>query len=395
MNSIQLEDCQFKTIAIVDDNVEFCLLLEKYLQKKSFKVSIYNSSIDFLNESCEKFDIVLLDLFMPDPDGIAVLRILAERCYPGAILLMSGEDQGVLRAALELARAQQLRAINTIQKPFPLDSLALHINDVLEAYVHSNKKIDELWLPEVADLLAAISSQQLCLYYQPKMNLSNSKMCGFEALLRWLHPEHGLIMPDRFISMAEQDGDVMQSLTDEVIRLAIEQLVSWQQKGFDVALSINVSMLNLVKLDFPDKLQNLLLQQNLNTSQLQLEVTETALMNEVATSLDILLRLKMKGFCLSIDDFGTGYSSLAQLHRIPFSELKIDRSFVMSMDSCTESKAIVETCIKLGQRLGLKVVAEGVESKDVMHALQEMGCDIGQGYFWSKAVPSAQTIFWL
>jgi len=395
MNSIQLEDCQFKTIAIVDDNVEFCLLLEKYLQKKSFKVSIYNSSIDFLNESCEKFDIVLLDLFMPDPDGIAVLRILAERCYPGAILLMSGEDQGVLRAALELARAQQLRAINTIQKPFTLDSLSIHINEVLKDYVHSNTKIDELWLPEVADLIAAIHSQQLCLYYQPKIKLSNSKLSGFEALLRWLHPEHGLIMPDRFISMAEQDGYVMQSLTDEVIRLAIEQLVLWQQKGFDVSLSINVSMLNLVKLDFPENLQNFLLQKNLNTSQLLLEVTETALMNEVATSLDILLRLKMKGFCLSIDDFGTGYSSLAQLHRIPFSELKIDRSFVMSMDSCTESKAIVETCVKLGQRLGLKVVAEGVESKDIMHSLQEMGCDIGQGYFWSKAVPAAQTIFWL
>jgi DNA-binding NtrC family response regulator len=116
---------------------------------------------------------------MPDPDGIAVLRILAERCYPGAILLMSGEDQGVLRAALELARAQQLRAINTIQKPFPLDSLSIHINEVLEDYVHSNTKIDELWLPEVEDLIAAIRSQQLCLYYQPKMNIINSKLCGF------------------------------------------------------------------------------------------------------------------------------------------------------------------------------------------------------------------------
>jgi len=395
MNSIQLDDCLFKTIAIVDDNVELCLLLEKFLQKKSFRVSIYNSSTDFLHESCEKFDVVLLDLFMPDPDGISVLRKLAERSYHGAILLMSGEDQGVLRAALELARAQQLRAINTIQKPFHLDGLSVSIHELVNASARSNKKIDEYWHPQADDLVQAIQSQQLCLYYQPKIELNHAKLCGFEALLRWLHPEHGLIMPDRFISMAEQDSQLMQLLTDEVIRMAIEQLVSWKQQGFEVCLSINVSMLNLVRLDFPETLQRLLLQRNLNPAQLQLEVTETALMNEVATSLDILLRLKMKGFGLSIDDFGTGYSSLAQLHRIPFSELKIDRSFVMTMATCNESKAIVETCIKLGQRLGLKVVAEGVESKDIAQALLEMGCDIGQGYFWSKAVPAAQTSLWL
>jgi EAL domain-containing protein (putative c-di-GMP-specific phosphodiesterase class I)/ActR/RegA family two-component response regulator len=394
MNSIQRDDCLYKTIAIVDDNVELCLLLEKFLQKKSFRVSIYNSSTDFLNESCEKFDVILLDLFMPDPDGISVLRILAERCYPGAILLMSGEDQGVLRAALELARAQQVRLINTIQKPFHLDVLSVSINELVNASALSNKKIADHWHPQADDLVEAIQSQQLCLYYQPKIELKNSKLSGFEALLRWLHPEHGLIMPDRFISMAEQDSFLMQLLTDEVIRIAIEQLVCWKHQGFEARLSINVSMLNLVRLDFPEALQNLLLQRNLNLAQLQLEVTETALMNEVATSLDILLRLKMKGFGLSIDDFGTGYSSLAQLHRIPFSELKIDRSFVMTMATCNESKAIVETCIKLGQRLGLKVVAEGVENKNVAESLCQMGCDIGQGYFWSKAVPAAETSLW-
>lgn len=395
MNNMSLDDCQHKTLAIVDDNVELCLLLEKFLEKKAFRVSIYNSSNAFLIDSCEKFDVILLDLFMPDPDGISVLRALAERRYNGAILLMSGEDQGVLRAALELARAQRLSAIRTIQKPFPLDTFLSYICELVKIQSCSNKKVDEFWQPDAHDLIQAIQSHQLCLYYQPQINLHNSKVCGFEALLRWLHPIHGLIMPDRFIAFAEQDTLLMQLLTDEVIRIAIEQLVSWQQQGFEVCLSINVSMLNLVRLDFPESLQELLLQRNLLPAQLQLEVTETALMNEVATSLDILLRLKMKGFRLSIDDFGTGYSSLAQLHRIPFSELKIDRSFVLTMNTSKESKAIVETCIKLGQRLGLKVVAEGVESEDIRLCLQEMGCDIGQGYFWSKALPAEQTISWL
>lgn len=383
-----------RTVAIVDDNTELCVLLQRFLQQKGYEVSIFAFATQFLQQSCDHFDMVLLDLFMPDTDGVTVIRQLAEQRFSGAILLMSGENQGVLRAALELAKAQHLQQIATLQKPFGLEELSVHLQRLLG--IKESRQIQrQEWMPGQADLVQAIALQQLVLFYQPKMNLVSKSCCGFEALLRWQHPQHGLVMPDRFICLAEQSSSLMQQLTDEVIRLAIAQLALWMQQGHQVTLSINVSMLNLVRLDFPDELQYLLLQHQLSTAQLQLEVTETALMNEVTTSLDILLRLKMKGFALSIDDFGTGYSSLAQLHRIPFSELKIDRSFVMAMQHCQESRAIVETCIKLAKRLGLSAVAEGVENEVILQSLNEMGCDMGQGYLWSKAVPASDAQRWL
>lgn len=394
MNQPEFEMVKVKNIAVVDDNSDLCLLLERFLSTKGYQVSTYQCSSAFLAADVRAFDVIILDLFMPDPDGITVLRYLAEHKFAGGILLMSGEDQGVLRAASELAKAQQLRRLVAINKPFVLDVLANQLTTLLSEQKQP-KPVQKSWAPSASDVVQAIELRQLQLYFQPKFKLPNNQACGFEALLRWHHPEHGLIMPDKFIHIAEQSSALMQVLTDEVIRLAIAQLAGWRQQGFVVNLSINVSMLNLVRLDFPEMLQNLLVAQNLSTSQLKLEVTETALMNEVTTSLDILLRLKMKGFCLSIDDFGTGYSSLAQLHRIPFSELKIDRSFVMTIHSCRESKAIVDTCIKLGKSLGLSVVAEGVESESILQTLIEMGCDVGQGYFWSKAVSASDATQWL
>lgn len=395
MSDTQLYSLCSKTIAIVDDNAEFALLLRQFLSSKGYETTVFLSSAEFLNQDATHFDVVLLDLFMPDPNGITVIRQLATSAYAGGVVLMSGEDHAVLRSALELAKAQQLQKITAIKKPFALKELACAIGSLLNENAAPLQAKVLSWMPDTQMLTAAIAAHQFQLYFQPKISLSDNTFAGFEALLRWHHPEHGLIMPDRFIPLAEQSASLMQALTNEVIQLAITQLSDWQQQGKKVNVSINVSMLNLVTLDFPEQLQQLLTQRHLLPEQLNLEVTESALMSEVTSSLDILLRLKMKGFELSIDDFGTGYSSLAQLHRIPFNELKIDRSFVMSMQHSNESKAIVETCIQLGKRLGLTVVAEGVENIQALQLLKDMGCDIGQGYLWSKAVAADEASNWL
>lgn len=385
----------FKSIAVVDDNAEFCLLLKRFLEAKGYDVSVFSSSAAFINRSCTAFDLILLDLYMPDPDGVAVIRHLASVDFGGAVLLMSGEDQGVLRAALELAKAQRIEKIASISKPFPLENLSLLVHALLQTVVFKPQASIGAWQPIAEDVFAAIELQQLQLYYQPKIVLANNTLAGFEALLRWKHPEHGLVMPDHFIPLAEQSTELMQLLTDEVVRLAILQLTEWQQQGQNAQLSINVSMLNLEALDFPEQLEQKLRAAELSPRQLLLEITESALMSDVASSLDILLRLRMKGFGLSIDDFGTGYSSLSQLHRIPFSELKVDSSFVITMLQSHESLTIVETCIQLAKRLGLQVVAEGVESKAILDQLLAMGCDIGQGYFWSKPVSAQDAQTWL
>lgn len=383
-----------KVIAIVDDNAEFCVLLQRYLGSVGFDTFVFCNAADFLCQSSAQFDAIVLDLFMPDPDGISVLRHLAKDHFQGAVVLISGEDEAVLRSAIELSKAQQLKHVVSLKKPFVLKMLERLLEQVLAVRVAKDPLPISSWQPEQPDLLQAIKQNQLCLYFQPKIDLQGNKLIGFEALLRWQHPDIGLIMPDRFIPVAEQCISTMNALTSEVIRLAVSQLSIWQQQGKQTCVSINISMLNLVSLDFPDWLQQQMIQHSLLPEQLRLEVTESALMNDISSSLDILLRLKMKGFALSIDDFGTGYSSLVQLHRVPFDELKIDKSFVLTMLKSQQSRTIVETCIVLGKKLGLKVIAEGVEDEQTCAELTRMGCDSAQGYFWSRPLPAFEASGW-
>ncbi|MDP4528512.1 EAL domain-containing response regulator [Alkalimonas delamerensis] len=382
-------------IAVIDDNIEFANLLTKFLLKQGYLVSVFHASQAFLDHDFLAFDAILLDLYMPDPDGVAVMRQLTLHHYQGAVVLMSGEDKGVLRSALELSKVQSLSRVVSLQKPFQLTALSDLIQQLIANQVKPNHAVTSNWQPDEAAIFQAIDDNGLQLFFQPKVQLDTQQLVGFEALLRWQHPDYGLIMPVRFIPIAEQSVGLMQQLTKKVILLGLTQLQQWQQLGHSVVISINVSMINLAALDFPEWLQKQVELYGLQPQQLHLEVTETALMNEVAQALDILVRLKMKGFVLSIDDFGTGYSSLAQLHRIPFSELKIDKSFVLDMTSNDESKAIVETCLFLGKRLGLEVIAEGVEDEATRQALLAMGCCIGQGYFWSRPVPAKEAELWL
>ncbi|NOR51168.1 MAG: EAL domain-containing protein, partial [Gammaproteobacteria bacterium] len=216
------------------------------------------------------------------------------------------------------------------------------------------------------------------------------KIIGLEALVRWQHKEHGVIYPDHFIPLAEQHG-LIGHLTHWVIGKVVQQERQWQEAGIFVTVSVNISAQDITSLTLPEQLAELLADNLLDPTRLILEVTESALMGKLVTSLDILTRLRLKGVGLSIDDFGTGYSSLSQLHRVPFTELKIDRSFVSNMVEDADARAIVKTCIILGHELKMYVVAEGVETKEQFELLKQLKCDMAQGIFFSKAV-SAEKI---
>ena len=247
--------------------------------------------------------------------------------------------------------------------------------------------------PKEKDLRDAIDNKELVLYYQPQINMKMRNLHGAEALVRWLHPEFGIIPPDKFIVLAEQTG-LIEQLTEEVIQLAISQSVHWQKLNKSIRLSINISAQNINSLKLPEQLRMLVKEYELDPSMIVLELTESALMDSVVTSLDILTRLRLKGFQLSIDDFGTGYSSLSQLHKIPFTELKVDQSFVTNMKQNHESKAIVETCIMLAHKLNMEVVAEGVEDKETWDLLLAEDCDIAQGYYIAKPMPALEFDKW-
>lgn len=371
-------------VAIVDDDAAYLELLQCAMTAQHYAVKCYQEMASGLIPELLDSRVILLDLFMPSMDGIEIIRQLGQQHYNGQLILLSGQDQSVLTSAQELAQAHGLQVIQTFCKPVSLRELTQAVAESVQQSPTSRAQSPK-WQPNVEDLQKAFLTSQLILFYQPKIELASQKICGFEALLRWQHPEHGLVSPGLFVPIAEKSG-LMGQLTDRVIALALPQMAQWAALGFFPEVAINISADNLRELEFATHLLNQLQFYHIEPSQLILELTESSVMNEAVTSLDILIRLRMRGVRLSIDDFGTGYSSLSQLHRIPFSELKIDQKFV---DRCVyepESQAIVETCVMLGHKLGMVVTAEGVERAEIREMLLKLSCDKGQGYFWSKPI---------
>lgn len=245
-----------------------------------------------------------------------------------------------------------------------------------------------------ADVTAAARAGQWALHYQPKVNLQTGALSGVEALVRWRHPLHGLVYPDRFIAIAEDCG-VINELTDWVIRAAMTQLSSWREQGLRLHMAVNVSMDNLSVPGFAHRLGALARAVDVSPADLTMEITESRLMSPAPAPLESLVRLRLQRFGLSIDDFGTGHSSLAQLRDVPFTELKVDRGFVHGARDNPIIRPMLEGSIGIAKRLGMLSVAEGVETLDDWHLLREIGCDLAQGYFIGRPMTAERLPEWL
>jgi diguanylate cyclase (GGDEF)-like protein len=246
----------------------------------------------------------------------------------------------------------------------------------------------------LGELRRAIDHQQLVLHYQPKVDAHTGQMLGVEALVRWQHPEHGLIPPNDFIPLAERTG-LIGPLTNYVLDAALRQCRDWRQTGHELAVAVNVSARSLLDLAFPDQVAGLLARWDIPARLLVVEITESTIMADPDRALEILGRLNIMGVQIAIDDFGTGYSSMAHLKTLPVHELKVDRSFVSQMTSNTSDAVIVRSTVDLGRNLGLRVVAEGVEDPQTLQELDAIGCDAIQGYYISRPVPPDDVIHWL
>jgi EAL domain-containing protein (putative c-di-GMP-specific phosphodiesterase class I) len=236
-----------------------------------------------------------------------------------------------------------------------------------------------------ADLLDGITADQLFLNYQPQFDCHLGRVTATEALVRWHHPIHGVVFPDQFIPLAEETGCISR-VTDWVFAAATKQAAAWRIEGLSLDIGVNISASDVEDIELPERLQQRCIDAGINPAAVVLELTETGAMRAAVQTMDVLIRLRLKGFKLSIDDFGTGYSSLVQLQRMPFSELKIDKSFVMAMTRDNSSRVIAEIVIELARRLRLRSVAEGVEDEATLAVLAELGCDLAQGYYFSRAV---------
>jgi len=239
----------------------------------------------------------------------------------------------------------------------------------------------------MADLRQAIELDQLNLYYQPIIELKSGKVTRAEALARWNHPVKGMILPDLFINMAESTG-LIKPLTDWVLRSAISQLSQWQREGFDMTVSVNISVRNLLDATLPEHIKQLCEDNNVASYRINCEITENDLMANHELVMKTLTHPDMGEIDFSIDDFGTGYSSLSYLKRLPVQEVKIDRSFITDMLQDSDDATIVRSIIDLAHNLGLRVVAEGVEDAETMIRLRALNCDFAQGYYFLRPVPA-------
>ena len=238
----------------------------------------------------------------------------------------------------------------------------------------------------------ALARQKLRLVYQPKVSLKDGRLTRVEALVRWDDPELGPVSPSRFVPLAEKHG-LIDRLTEWGLKTTLRQWKVWREQGLETRLAFNISAVSLERLDFPDMVERLCREMGVPTDRLVLELTEGATQQFVKL-MDTLTRFRIKGIGLAIDDFGTGYSSLLQLRQLPFTELKIDRCFVVDLPTAHDSRLIVRTVAELAHGLGLVATAEGVETVEQLRCVRELGCDVVQGFLIAPPLEPDQLIAW-
>ncbi len=388
-------------VLVVDDEPFVLKVHARLLTNLGFtEVSTCESARDALvalEAAGKSIGLILCDLQMPGMDGVEFVRHLVNSSYTGALVLVSGEDQRILQTAERLARAHALNVLGALHKPVTPQQL----RQLLEGKVLGAAKSDgAAGSPQprrrysADELRLAIQRGEMVNYYQPKVALATGKLAGVETLVRWRHPGDGLVFPDQFIAAAEEHG-LIDELTRTILAAALTQYRQWLNAGLDTPVAVNVSMQNLIHIDFPDYIAKLAADTGVPVSKLVLEVTESRLMSNPLASLDILTRLRLKGIGLSIDDFGTGHSSLAQLRDVPFSELKIDQGFVHGAWQDKSLKAIFDASLGMARQLGIKTVAEGVEDRADWNFLRATKCDLAQGYFIGRPMPGNLMPDWL
>lgn len=265
--------------------------------------------------------------------------------------------------------------------------VALHVaqrsNKGYAIYDPSHDKHSPLRLTLISELRLAIERNELELFYHPKVSIKTAEVYGVEALLRWKHQVHGYIPPDEFIPLAERNR-IIKLLTQWVLKRAFQDCAKWHENGLPIKVSVNLSAKDLHDPELPDLISGIAVATNIQPDWIMFEITESSVMTDPESALGIIKRLHEMGYHFSIDDFGTGYSSLAYLKKLPLTEIKIDKGFVLDILASENDAAIVKATINLGHNLGLLVTAEGVENKEIMTSLLDFGCDIAQGFFLSK-----------
>jgi EAL domain-containing protein (putative c-di-GMP-specific phosphodiesterase class I) len=383
------------TILLVDDDsfmldLQSCLLATMGYRHVDAEGSA-RVALDSLRNGERHPDVIVCDLNMPGMDGIEFLQALNASPFAGGVILLSGEGARIMHTVRKLLSGGRLTVLGALEKPAQPEALRALLDCGLPA---GNRERAAAPAFSAAAVQEAARQRQWLLHYQPKVDLSNGALTGVEALVRWNHPQHGIVYPDSFIGVAEESGAI-GSLTEWVLGEAAGQHARWLAEGLHLQVAVNVSMDSLGTAGFAQRAAQIAREAGVSPADMTLEITESRAMSPSPAPLECLVRLRLLRFKLSIDDFGTGHSSLAQLRDVPFTELKIDRGFVHGARSDQNIRPILEGSIGIAQRLGLVCVAEGIETEDDFDFLREIGCDAGQGYFIGRPMGVARLPAWI
>ena len=341
----------------------------------------------------EPVDIVFCDLDMPEMDGVEFIRHVAEGQLASAVAVISAMEVSILNTVETMAKAYGLQVLGVIAKPFNLEDLTKCISNFqskeldLEAYVARAEFNTE-------DLKYGLLNREFLTFFQPKVSIATGEVQGVETLVRWFRSGHGVVSPLHFIPQMEREG-LVTALTETLLKQTCGYLKAWAERGHVITASVNVSMFCLTEVGIADRFHDLVKDCGCDPRQIILEVTESGVMTDVAKVLNVLARLRLKGFGLSIDDFGTGYSSLQQLSNVPFTELKIDQAFVKDSPTQPRHRTIIEASLDLARKLKLETVAEGVETRAEWDLLKSLGCQQAQGYFVAHPMPGHLMPDWI
>jgi EAL domain-containing protein (putative c-di-GMP-specific phosphodiesterase class I)/CheY-like chemotaxis protein len=341
-------------------------------------------------------DLMIVDLEMPGMDGIELIEQLAARQLQVALVVNSSRELPLVQAVEAMARNLGLPVLGGLQKPLQADSLRAALEKFGALRAAKGNGIASGPPPDIDPrlLAQAVRDGQIQVHYQPKVDMLTGIVRGMEALARWHHPELGAVRPDHFIAVAEREG-LIHDLTLSVMDTALAQAARWNAHGLKLAMAVNLSPRLLESPALAQEIVAVVDRHALAPEQVTLEITESSVVDCMGVALGVLARLRLRGIGLSIDDYGTGFSSMQQLARIPFTELKIDRSFVHEAHLRNNLRVILRSAIEMSRQLGLVTVAEGIETLEDWRLLQDSGCVVGQGYLISRPLPAEEIRPWL
>ncbi len=402
-------------LLIIDDDSDVSQTLQAMAESIGFEVITTDSNLSFFAQlALFEPGVIIVDPLAPGQDSLALMDQLADINDKAQLVIVSALDDNGINMVVKNANDHKLRVLGILQKPLPV----ARISQFLTLYLSADQRKTSIpgnwqqqfnnnqWMPTQDDLIEVIEKDLLTLNYQPKLDCRTGNLIGFEALARWEVPGKGIVTPDVFVPLAES-SHLMSVLTCNIAKRGLLWLSKIQRSPTlsncslrpeyspgELTLSLNLSARCVEDADMPDKLMEICHQVSVDPANIILEISESVVMRDPDGLLEILTRFRDRRFQLSIDDFGTGYSSMLHLVRLPFTEVKIDKDFVGIADTSQEARSVIKCIVDLSKSLGVRSVAEGVESQSVRQYLTELGCDAFQGFLVSKPVNEDNLLVW-